>query len=285
VPFIKGVQRENVVKIRHLKDVAKIKELLKTSKRALVIGGGILGLEAAWQMKKAGLEVVILEMLPALMLRQLDETTSAKLRALVETKGIEVQTSVKINEITGEGNMADGILLDDGRKFDGDLIIISAGIAANADIAKKAGITVNRAIVVNSNMETSVKGVFAAGDCAEFEGRNWAIWPQAVDMGKIAGANAAGDTTTYTPILPAVSIHTLDTDLYAIGDCGKNPEKKYLSIEMNDAANPFYAKYFFVEERFVGGVLFFDTSKNIFLNDALSKNMTYADFMKEEPKH
>ncbi|MGB7594017.1 MAG: FAD-dependent oxidoreductase, partial [Erysipelotrichaceae bacterium] len=82
VPFIKGVQRENVVKIRHLKDVAKIKELLKTSKRALVIGGGILGLEAAWQMKKAGLEVVVLEMLPALMLRQLDDTTSAKLRTL-----------------------------------------------------------------------------------------------------------------------------------------------------------------------------------------------------------
>jgi NADH oxidase (H2O-forming) len=285
VPSIKGVQRDNVVKIRHLKDVAKIKELLKTSKRALIVGGGILGLEAAWQMKKAGLEVVVLEMLPALMLRQLDETTSAKLRALAEAKGIEVQTSVKILEISGEGDKADGILLDDGRKFEGDLIIISAGIAANADIAKKAGITVNRAIVVSANMETNVKGVYAAGDCAEFEGRNWAIWPQAVDMGKIAGANAAGDTITYTPILPAVSIHALDTDLYAIGDCGKNAEKKYLSVEMNDASKPFYAKYFFTDDRFVGGVLFYDTTKNIFLNDALAKNMPYADFLKEESKH
>ena len=285
VPFIKGVQRDNVVKVRHLDDVAKIKELLKTSKRALVIGGGILGLEAAWQMKKAGLEVVVLEMLPALMLRQLDETTSAKLRSLAEAKGIEVQTSVKITEITGQGKLADGILLDDGRKFDGDLVIISAGIAANSDIAKKAGITVNRAIVVNANMETSVKDVYAAGDCAEFEGRNWAIWPQAVEMGRIAGANVAGDTAAYTPIIPAVSIHALDTDLYAVGDCGRNPEKKYFSIEMNDAAKPFYAKYFFVEDHFVGGVLFYDTHKNVFLNDALTKQLSYADFIKEESKH
>jgi NAD(P)H-nitrite reductase large subunit len=242
-------------------------------------------LEAAWQMKKAGLEVVVLEMLPALMLRQLDETTSAKLRTLAETKGIEVHTNVKILEITGDGKVAKGIKLEDGREFTGDLIIVSAGIAANAKLAQDAGIKVNRAIVVDANMETNVKGVFAAGDCAEYDGRNWAIWPQAVDMGKIAGANVVGDTLTYIPILPAVSVHAFDTDLYAIGDCGKNPEKKYLSIEMNDAAKPFYAKYFFIDAKFVGGVLFYNTSKGIFLNEALTKNLSYADFLKEEPKH
>ncbi|TFG83800.1 MAG: hypothetical protein E4G74_00650 [Erysipelotrichales bacterium] len=283
LPPIKGIQHDNVVKIRHLKDVAKIKKLLTTSKRALIIGGGILGLEAAWQMKKAGLEVVVFEMLPALMLRQLDETTSSKLRALTEAKGIEVQTNVKIKEITGEGRLAEGILLEDGRDFHGDLIIISAGIAANTTLAKNAGIVVNRAIAVDAKMETNVKGIFAAGDCAEFEGHDWAIWPQAVDMGKIAGANAVGDNVTYTPIVPAVSIHALDTDLYAIGDCGKNPETNYFSIEMNDAAKPFYAKYFFADNLFVGGVLFYDTHKNIFLIEALSTKMTYPEFLKEEP--
>lgn len=285
VPPITGIQRDNVVKIRHLKDVEKIKNLLKTSKRALVIGGGILGLEAAWQMKKAGLEVVVLEMLPALMLRQLDETTSAKLRTLAQSKGIEVHTNVKILAITGEGNKADGIELADGRLFAGDLIIVSAGIAANAKLAQDAGITVNRAIVVNAKMETSMKDIFAAGDCAEYEGHNWAIWPQAIEMGKIAGANAAGETLTYTPILPAVSVHAFDTDLYAIGDCGKDPAKKYFDIEMNDAAKPFYAKYFFIDYKFVGGVLLYNTSKAIFLNDALTKNLSYADFLKEESTH
>jgi flavorubredoxin/NADPH-dependent 2,4-dienoyl-CoA reductase/sulfur reductase-like enzyme len=285
VPPITGAQRDNVVKIRHLQDVAKIKELIKTTKRALVIGGGILGLEAAWQMKRAGLEVVVFEMLPALMLRQLDETTSEKLRSWTEGKGIEIHTNVQIKEITGEGSLADGILLGDGRKFDGELIIISAGVRANVELAKNAGITINRAIVVDEHMETNIKGIYAAGDCAEFNGFNWAIWPQAVDMGKVAGANIVGDTVNYTPILPAVSVHAMDTDLFAIGDCGKDPNKTYRTLESNDLAKPSYAKYFFSDNKFVGGVIFHDVSKGIFLTEALMNNYSYADFLKEEPKH
>ncbi|MBN2850031.1 MAG: NAD(P)/FAD-dependent oxidoreductase, partial [Erysipelotrichaceae bacterium] len=250
-----------------------------------VIGGGILGLEAAWQMKRAGLDVVVFEMLPALMLRQLDETTSQKLRLWTEGKGIEIHTNVQIKEITGEGALADGILLGDGRKFDGELIIISAGVRANVELAKNAGITINRAIVVDEHMETNIKGIYAAGDCAEFNGFNWAIWPQAVDMGKVAGANIVGDTVTYTPILPAVSVHAMDTDLFAIGDCGKDPNKTYRTLESNDLAKPSYAKYFFSENKFVGGVIFHDVSKGIFLTEALMNNYSYADFLKEEPKH
>lgn len=285
VPPIEGVKRDNVMKLRNLKDVDQAKQLIGNSKKALVIGGGILGLEAAWQLKLAGLEVVVFEMLPALMLRQLDEGTSQKLRMLAEAKGLEIHTGVSIASITGEGDHADGILLGDGRKFEGDMIIVSAGIRANTELAKAAGITVNRAIVVNQRMETNIEGIYAAGDCAEFEGVNWAIWPQAVDMGKVAGANATGDDAVYDPILPAVSVHALDTDLFAIGDCGKDPAKNYVTVETNDSAKPFYGKYFFSEGKFVGGVLMHSISKGIFITEALMNKYTYAKFLEEESKH
>jgi len=284
VPPIIGVQRDNVVSIRHLKDVEKIKHLLPKVSHALVIGGGILGLEAAWQMKLAGLAVTVLEVAPALMLRQMDEVSSARLRIWVEAKGITVYTGIQVAEITGKEQWADGINLGDGRHLEGDLIVVSAGIKSNTELAKQAGLDVKRAVVVNEFMETSAKNVFAAGDCAEFNGVNYAIWSQAVDMGKAAGANASGDKVTYQPILPAVSIHALDTDVFAIGDCGKNPELDYRSVEFADDKEPMFAKYFFTSGVFCGGVLLHNTDKAIFLTEALGNKLKFSEFMKEEVK-
>ena len=250
---IKGSVNENVVVIRNTKDVDKIKELIPMIKKVVVIGGGILGLEAAWQFKKLDLEVVVLELAPMLMTRQLDDVSSARLRKIVEAQNIAVHTAVQITEISAENNWAKGVMLADGRFIEGDLVVVSAGVKANVDLAKEIGITIGRAIVVNDKMETNLSGIYAAGDCVEFSGINYAIWPQALEQGRVAGANAAGDTATYVGVVPAVSMQSMNTEVYALGDPGKDPNKKYSVIDIADDIHHATARYFFTEEGLVGG--------------------------------
>ncbi len=279
IPPIKGSINENVVVIRNTKDVDKIKDLLPMLKKVIVIGGGILGLEAAWQFKKLDLEVVVLELAPMLMTRQLDDVSSARLRKIVEDQNIAVHTAVQITEISAENNWAKGVLLADGRFFEGDLVVVSAGIKANVDLAKEIGIAINRAIIVNDKMETNLKDVYAAGDCAEYLGINYAIWPQAVEEGRVAGTNAAGDTASYVGVIPAVSMQSLKTELYALGDPGKDPNKHYTIIDITDDIHHALARYFFTQEGLVGAVLLHDMKPSILVIEGINKHLSPEKFL------
>jgi NAD(P)H-nitrite reductase large subunit len=246
--------------------------------KVVVIGGGILGLEAAWQLKLLGLPVTVLEVAPLLMMRQLDEASSLHLRKISEAKGLIIHTGVQISEIKTENNWANAVVLQDGRSFDADLIIVSAGVKASTELAKQLGVTLGRAIIVDETMRTSVPDVFAAGDCAEFKGINYAIWPQALDQGKVAGANAAGDELVYQTIVPAVSMHALDTPLYAIGDPGKDPNRTYTQFESEDGL--ISSRYFFSEDVLVGGVLFGNIDQSIALMEGIEQKQSKEAFLK-----
>ncbi len=120
-------------------------------------------------------------------------------------------------------------------------------------------------------METNKKGIFACGDCAVYEGKSYGLWNQAIDMGKVAGANAAGDEVTYETIVPATAFSGMGTSLFSVGDSGKDPDKKYKSFEIYDEAKNSYEKLYFVNNRFVGGILIGDVSKSARLLDAFKK--------------
>lgn len=278
IPPITGSNQENVIAIRNNKDTERILSLVPKVSKALVIGGGILGLEAAWQLKLLGLPVTVLEVAPLLMMRQLDEASSLHLRKISEAKGLIIHTGVQISEIKAENNWASSVILQDGRSFEADLIIVSAGVKASVELAKQLGVTLGRAIIVDETMRTSVPDVFAAGDCAEFKGINYAIWPQALDQGKVAGANAAGDELVYQTIVPAVSMHALDTPLYAIGDPGKDPNRTYTTIEKEEGL--IASRYFFSDDVLVGGVLFGDIDQSINLMEGIEQRQTKGDFLK-----
>lgn len=149
------------------------------------------GLEAAWELKKAKCEVTVLELAPVLMGRQLDREAGEMLQKISEGQGIRIHTGVQIEAIEGEGS-ASGVRLADGTVFPAELVIVSCGVRANTAIAKEAGIGTDRAVIVNEKMETSLPDIYACGDCAQYEGMNYAIWPQALEEGKVAGAQAAG---------------------------------------------------------------------------------------------
>lgn len=276
IPPITGHDKPEVIAIRHLSDTEKIASLLPDIKQVAVIGGGVLGLEAAWELKKAKCDVTVLEAAPQLMGRQLDESGSSMIKDICESHGIRVYTGVNIQEIEG-GEHVTGVRLSDGTVFPAQMVIVSAGVRANASLAADAGISVERAVIVDAQMKTNIEDIYACGDCAQYEGINYAIWPQAVEEGKVAGANAAGEELTYTTVPAALTFHGMNTALYAIGDTGKNPSLIYKTLEMKDGSKKQYQKYYFFNNRLCGVILIGDISRMAALAEAVEKKMTFKE--------
>jgi flavorubredoxin/NADPH-dependent 2,4-dienoyl-CoA reductase/sulfur reductase-like enzyme len=271
VPAMEGVDLEGVFSIRSLKDIDRIKAYLPKAEKVAVIGGGVLGLEAAWEIRKAGKEVTLIQNSKHLMNKQLDARGSEILRGIVEKAGITVNGGTGCARITGSGEKAANVELKDGTVIEAQMVLFSSGIKANTEIAKSCGVEADRFILVNERMETNKKGIFACGDCAVYEGKSYGLWNQAIDMGKVAGANAAGDEVTYETIVPATAFSGMGTSLFSVGDSGKDPDKKYKSFEIYDEAKNSYEKLYFVNNRFVGGILIGDVSKSARLLDAFKK--------------
>lgn len=276
IPPIPGSDKDEVVAIRRMSDIEKIEKMMGQIKNVVVIGGGVLGLEAAWEFKKAHKNVTVLELAPQIMGRQLDEAASEMLTLISEGNGIEIHTGVQIAAIEGEAAVT-GVKLSDGTVFAADLVVVSAGVRANTALAAAAGMDINRGIVVNASMATSVDGIYACGDCAEYEGINYAIWPQALEQGKVAGANAAGDSLAYETVSAGLTFNGMNTSLYAIGDNGKNPNLIYRTVEFKDMGRKQYEKYYFLNNRLCGVILIGDTSKMAALTEAVEKKKSFKE--------
>ena len=279
IPPINGHEKEGVIAIRRISDTDKINKLLPQVKNAVVIGGGVLGLEAAWELCKAKCNVTVLELAPSLMSRQLDEKSGEFLGNIIKQAGIKLKLNVKIDSIEGDASVT-GVKLGDGEVIPADLVVMSCGVRANTSVASSCGIEVNKAVVVNEKMETNKEDIYACGDCAEFKNINYAIWPQAVEMGKVAGANAAGDSLTYETVSAGLNFNGMNTSLFAIGDNGKNPNKKYKTVEFVDDQKQTYEKYYFVNNRLSGVILIGDTSKLAEMTTAVEENRLFNKVFK-----
>ncbi|PKM84303.1 MAG: pyridine nucleotide-disulfide oxidoreductase [Firmicutes bacterium HGW-Firmicutes-11] len=261
VPPIAGVDKLGVFAIRSLEDVKKVQEYLAKVDTVAVIGGGILGLEAAWEISKAGKNVTIIQNTDFLMDRQLDEKGSTILRKRAEASGITVSVGIGADALSGEDSVT-GVIMKDGTVIEAQMVVLSTGIRPNVEVAENAGVSINRFVQVNERMETSVKDIFAAGDCAICQGVSYGIWNQALDMGKVAGANAAGDNMVYETIVPSNAFTGMGTSLFSVGDVGKSENLKYKSVEFHDEAKGTYEKLYFHNDRFCGGILIGDVSKS-----------------------
>ena len=217
VPPIKGREKNGFFTLRTIKDVLSIKEYSQKNKNAILIGGGLLGLEAARGLKVRGLNVTVVEFFSRLLPRQLDETGAKVLQRLIEKMGINIVLNAQSDEVLG-GNNVGGLKLKDGRTIESNLIIISAGITPRIELAKEAGIAVNKGIIVNERLETNIKGIYAAGDCAEFQGRIYGLWTASTEHGTIAGNNIAGVDTVYGGTTPSTTLKIVGIDLTSIGN-------------------------------------------------------------------
>ena len=281
-PFV-GADKKGVFSIRSLSNVNEIRDFIdqREVRSAAVIGGGVLGLEAAWELKKHGIDVTVIEAGAVIMGKQLDEMGAKLLLAAMDKAGVQASIGKGVAEISGS-EYTDGVLLADGTKVGAELVIISTGVKQNIETAKQLGAEVTRSIRVNDRLETGVDGVYACGDCAEYNGVNYAIWPQALDMGRVAGANAAGDDLAYEPTIPAVTFHGMATEIFSIGDNGKDPQKVYDRIEHVDEENIVYEKLYFCDDYFCGGILIGNTTKQPELMKAFAEKRRKGELRKDE---
>ena len=278
IPPMEGSGLPEVVAIRRLSDVEKVEKLMAGAKNAVVIGGGVLGLEAAWELKKGGLEVKVLEVAPVLMGRQLDTGSAELLKNIAMKNGVEIRTGVSVEAIEGEDHVT-GVRISGGETFPADLVIVSAGVRANTALAGSIGAETERGVVVNARMETNILGVYACGDCAQYQGMNYAIWPEASEQGRTAGANAAGEVLEYQSAAAALTFHGMNTALFAAGDNGKNPNLLYKTVEFQDMGKGQYHKYYFLNNRLCGVILIGDLSQMAKLTEDLEKHASYEQVM------
>ena len=277
VPPIPGHEREGVIAIRRLADVRRV-QAISPLKQAVVIGGGVLGLEAASELRRNGCEVTVLELAPTLMGRQLDDASAKLLLAKCADFGVRVELGVQITALEGDTRVT-GVRLGSGEVIPAQLVVVSCGVRANTAIAQAAGVTVDRAIVVNEGMETNLPGVFACGDCAQLNGVNYALWPEAQAQGKVAGARAAGDAVTYTAEQPILSFHGMGTELFSLGDPGKRPDTHYRTLELRDDARGHLARYYFAEGKLCGVNLVGDVSGMADAIAAMAEHRALKDFL------
>ena len=278
VPPFPGRDKEGVFTLRYAKDSKAIKEYANGKKTATVVGGGVLGLEAASELNNLGLNVTVLEMADRILPRQLDSDASEVLEEIVKKAGVTFKKNVGTKEIIGD-NRVNGILLDNGETVDADLVVVSTGVRANSSIAEGCGIDINRAIVVNDRMETSVSDVYACGDCAEYNGINYALWSEAIEQGKAAGINLAGGSYVYETIIPSTTLNGFDSKVFSIGDVGSNPELKYEVYKDYDGKN--FKKLYFVNDTLAGGILIGDTSKTAALAEGFEKSKKMEEIIEK----
>ncbi len=264
--------------MRHAKDGKEIKEYSKERNTGAVIGGGILGLEAANELKNLGLSVTVIEVADRILPRQLDEDASRILEEIVKEAGVTFKKGVGTKEIVGDDKVS-GILLDNGEVVDAEVVIVSTGVKANSGIAEGCGIEIKRAIVVNDKMETSVPGVYACGDCAEYAGINYALWSEALEQGKAAGINVAGGEASYKTIVPSTTLNAFGTKVFSIGDVGSDPNVEYEIYEELNGTN--YRKLYFKNNALSGGILIGDTSKTVALMDGFEKGKTMEEMIEK----
>jgi nitrite reductase (NADH) large subunit len=253
---IPGANLPGVHTFRDSRDVDLLLKLAAGQKRAVVIGGGLLGLEAAYGLAKAGAPVTLVHLMDRLMERQLDAPAAALLRRLVEGKGIDIRLNASTKAIFGDGKVQ-GVELADGTRIAADAVIFAAGIRPNAALAQAAGIAVGRGIIVDDRLATNIGGVYALGECAEHRGTCYGLVEPAYEQAKVLAENLAGRAASYEGSVLSTNLKVSGVNVFSAGDFlgGEGTE----AIVLSDARQGTYKKLVIAGGRLTGAILIGDT--------------------------
>ncbi len=268
MPPIKNNNLKGVVTLRTYKDAIKIKNFMKQSKKAVIIGGGLLGLESAAEMQRGGLEVTIVEIMDRLLPRQLDIKGSSILEEGFNAKGITIIKDAKVESIIKNSKKTDGlqvagVKLEDGTLLEADIVLVSAGVRSDLRPYKAIGISCDRGINVNKKMETNIKDIYACGDCACFNGLNYSIWPEAVIQGKATAYSILGIEKIYEKFIPSTICNALGLEIFSIGELNyDNNDSKYSHVIYENKEKNQYKLMIFKDQQLVGGIIIGDNKKS-----------------------
>lgn len=281
VPFIIPVPGHNlpgVLTYRDLDDVRAMMLAAQSRAKAVVIGGGLLGLEAAAGLNSQGMDVTVLHVMPTLMERQLDPAAGYLLQRAVEERGIKVITKANTQAITGNGKV-EQVELADGTIIPATLVVMAVGIRPNAALAKDAGIAVNRGIVVDAGMRSNDPDIFALGECAEVGGMVYGLVAPLYEMARVAAHQLAGDeTAAFVHMDTPTKLKVTGIDLFSLGDFADGDDRQ--EIVLRDASAGVYKRLVLKDDRIIGTVLYGETADGAWFND-LKKKQTDISQMRD----
>lgn len=258
IPPIPGADLNGVISFRDIHDVNTMLDYSKNKKNAVVIGGGLLGLEAAYGLKQRGMKVTVLHLLDRIMDRQLDAKASQMLKTAIEAKGIEILTEANTAELIGTDGHVSQLRLADGTVLDADLVVFAVGIRPNMALAQSAGLRCNRGVLVNDTMQSFDPSIYAVGECIEHRGQTFGLveplWGQAF----ICASHLAehGSLTFKAPTVPT-QLKVSGCDVFSAGDFA--PKDDFEDIMMNDEKRQIYKRIIIQKDKVIGAVLFGDT--------------------------
>lgn len=272
---IPGIDKKGVFPLRTIDHAIEIQSMLDEVKCAAVLGGGLIGLRAAYALKNRGKDVSVFVKSGSILSQIIDKDAAGLMQQRIEEKGIKIFTGLSAKEITGSKSVK-GVALDDGSRHDSELVIIGKGVSPNIEIAKDSGINTNWGILVDDHLRTSVKDIFAAGDVAETndialeESSINAIWPAACEQGRLAGLNMAGENEIYEGGLAMNSIEFFGLPVISVG-ITRPKASAYKEIVKKDAGKNIYKKIV-LKDGIIRGVIFVNSIENIGIIGALIKN-------------
>lgn len=263
---VPGMDLPGVMTFRDLGDVATIEAAAANGAKAVVIGGGLLGLEAAYGLAKAGLQVSVLHLMDRLMERQLDPGASAMLLPALEACGISVHLKAETMGILGT-DRAEAVVLKHGRQIEADLVVVAAGIRPNVELARSADVAIDRGIVVDDQLQTSHADVFAIGECAQHRGLCYGLVEPAYEQARILARSLAGETAGYPGSLLATNLKVSGVNLFSAGDFLGPAGTE--SIVLTDAEHGVYRKLVVKDGHLAGAVLLGDTTDALWYLDLI----------------
>ncbi|MDX1775636.1 MAG: FAD-dependent oxidoreductase [Desulfobulbales bacterium] len=272
IPPVKGLDKTGVFSLHTIADARKIIRAAGEISDVMLIGGGLLGLEAAHGLHNLGKKITVVEFFPRLLPRQLDSAGAAVLQEYFENLGYTFKLGAVAEEITGSSRVA-GVTLESGEVLQTEMVIISAGVRPNLGLAQTGGLKTARGIVVDKYLQTSHPGIYAAGDVIEFAERTYGIWPAAMEQGKIAGLNISGGEEPYTGTIMANILKVAGVDVASAGEIDE--ENRYKSKVV--ATETVYKKVVINNDKVIGCIMLGDRKNFNRFKKAISNSEDILD--------
>ncbi|MGC2881853.1 NADPH-nitrite reductase [Bacillus subtilis] len=281
VPFIlpiPGADKKGVTAFRDIKDTDTMLAASKQYKKAAVIGGGLLGLEAARGLLNLGMDVSVIHLAPFLMERQLDATAGRLLQNELEKQGMTFLLEKQTEEIVGDDRV-EGLRFKDGTSIEADLVVMAVGIRPNTTLGAESGIPVNRGIIVNDYMQTEIPHIYAVGECAEHRGIAYGLVAPLYEQAKVLAKHICGiETKPYGGSVLSTQLKVSGVEVFSAGDFNESEEKK--AIKVFDEQDGIYKKIVLRGNQIVGAVLFGDSSEGNRLFSMIQKEADISETSK-----
>lgn len=267
---IEGAALPGVLTFRTIADVDAMQRAAEKGGHAVVIGGGLLGLEAAYGLKRRGMKVTVLHLMPHLMERQLDPVAGAMLKQDLARRGIEVITNACTEAILGRNHVT-GVMLADGREIPADLVVMAVGIRPNVALGRSSGLSVNRGIEIDDRLTTSDPAIYAIGECVEHRGDVFGLVAPLYEMAQTLAERLCGDDNAlYKTTATATRLKVTGIDMFSAGDIYGDEDSEILMFR--DAARGIYKRLVMRDEQLVGTLLYGEVRDGLNYLDLMQKH-------------